>query len=200
MARRKTEPEALPRREVILSEAAALFARKGVAATTVREIADASGILAGSIYHWFGSKEDLVDEILAAAMRDLTAWHDEAFALARTPGQRLRGLVHAAFRTIESHPDACTVYVRDYAYLATLPRFAHLAADGTRARDLWLTTLQEGITTGEFRADLDPELVYRYLAYPLWLTAGWKSGSGRTLDELEEQFTALVLEGVSPRG
>jgi TetR/AcrR family transcriptional regulator, cholesterol catabolism regulator len=199
MARRKTRPEALPRREVILLEAAALFARKGVAAATVREIADASGILAGSMYHWFGSKEDLVDEILSAAMRDLAAWHDQAMVDARNPGERLRGLVHAAFRTIETHPAACTMYVRDYAYLATLPRFEHLAADGVRARDLWLTSLQEGVDSGEFRADLDPELVYRFLVYPLWLSAGWQPTSGRTLAELEAQFTALVLEGVTPR-
>ncbi|MEU0933256.1 MULTISPECIES: TetR/AcrR family transcriptional regulator [unclassified Embleya] len=199
MARRKTEPEALPRREVILSEAATLFARKGVVASTIREIADASGILAGSLYHWFGSKEDLIDEILTAAMRDLSGWYDEAFADARNSSDRLRGLVHAAFLTIEHHPDAATMYVRDYAYLATLPRFAHLAVDGMRVRDLWLDTLREGIESGEFRADLDPELVYRYLAYPLWLTAGWKSGTDRTLPELEAQFTALVLEGVTPR-
>jgi len=200
MARRKTEPEALPRREVILSEAAALFARKGVAATTVREIADASGILAGSIYHWFGSKEDLVDEILVTSMRDLATWHDEAFARADTPAERLRGLVHAAFAIVENHPDACTMYVRDYAYLSTLPRFAHLAADGARVRDLWLTTLQEGMDSGDLRADLDPELVYRFLAYPLWLAAGWQPAAGRDIAELEAHFTALALDGVTPRG
>src|SRR5262249_57938903 len=45
------------RREEILAIAAKIFADKGYASTTVREIADAAGILSGSLYHHFDSKE-----------------------------------------------------------------------------------------------------------------------------------------------
>ena len=41
-----------------------MFARKGIGATTVREIADAVGVLSGSLYHHFESKDTIVDEIL----------------------------------------------------------------------------------------------------------------------------------------
>lgn len=199
MARRKTAPEAPARRELILAQAAALFARKGVAATTVREIADAVDIQAGSLYHWFESKEEMVDEILRGAMDDLDTWNHEAVAADPAPLARLRGLVHAAFRLIETHPDACTVYLRDYAYLATLPRFQHLNVSSMAARDLWIDTLEAGIASGVFRADLTPDLAYRYLTYPLWLSVGWHHTSGYTLAELEEQFLGLVLDGVTPR-
>lgn len=199
MARRKTAPEAPARRELILAEAAALFARKGVAATTVREIADAVDIQAGSLYHWFESKEEMVDELLTGAMDDLSSWYQEAMDTHEEPLPRLRGLVHAAFRVIAAHPDACTVYLRDYAYLATLPRFAHLNEASLKVRDLWIGTLEAGIAAGDFRADLAPDLVYRYLTYPLWLSVGWHQSSGHSLDELEEQFLGLVLDGVTPR-
>ena len=59
------------RRGVILASAAELFARKGVSATTVREIADAVGILSGSLYHHFESKDAIVAEILAGYLRDI---------------------------------------------------------------------------------------------------------------------------------
>lgn len=199
MARRKTAPEAPARRDLILAKAAALFARKGVAATTVREIADAVDIQAGSLYHWFESKEEMVDELLTGAMDDLASWYQEAIDAHEEPLPRLRGLVHAAFRVIEVHPDATAIYLRDYAYLTTLPRFSHLDEASARVRDLWLDTLRAGIRSGAFRADLEPDLVYRYLTYPLWLSVGWQQSSGHSLAELEEQYLGLVLDGVTPR-
>jgi AcrR family transcriptional regulator len=67
----------LDRREVILREAAELFARQGVAATTVREIADAAGILSGSLYHHFTSKDEIVDAVVSSFLHDLRAAYDE---------------------------------------------------------------------------------------------------------------------------
>ena len=57
-----TEPK--DRRELILATAAGMFARKGVRSTTVREIADAVGILSGSLYHYFNSKDEIAQEIV----------------------------------------------------------------------------------------------------------------------------------------
>jgi AcrR family transcriptional regulator len=53
------------RREELLAIAAELFAQRGFKNTTVRDIADAAGILSGSLYHHFDSKESMVDEILS---------------------------------------------------------------------------------------------------------------------------------------
>ena len=41
-----------------------MFAERGLRATTVRDIADSAGILSGSLYHHFSSKEEMVDELL----------------------------------------------------------------------------------------------------------------------------------------
>ena len=53
------------RRAHLVMLAGELFAEKGFRATTVREIADAAGILSGSLYHHFDSKESIGDEILS---------------------------------------------------------------------------------------------------------------------------------------
>ena len=58
------EVNAPSRRDELLSLAAAMFAERGLRATTVRDIADAAGILSGSLYHHFDSKEAIVDELL----------------------------------------------------------------------------------------------------------------------------------------
>src|SRR6266487_949837 len=54
------------RRAHLVALAGELFAQKGYRATTVREIADAAGILSGSLYHHFDSKESIGDEILSS--------------------------------------------------------------------------------------------------------------------------------------
>ena len=63
--KKKPQVTAAPaRRRELLETAAEVFAEQGYNATTVREIADAAGILAGSLYYHFDSKESMVDEIL----------------------------------------------------------------------------------------------------------------------------------------
>ena len=61
------------RRADVVQLAGELFAQKGYRATTVREIADAAGILSGSLYHHFDSKESIGDEILSSFINDVLA-------------------------------------------------------------------------------------------------------------------------------
>ncbi len=58
------------RRDELLVLAAAMFAERGLKATTVRDIADSAGILSGSLYHHFKSKEQMVEEVT----RDFLDW------------------------------------------------------------------------------------------------------------------------------
>ncbi|HEX3947502.1 MAG TPA: helix-turn-helix domain-containing protein, partial [Acidimicrobiales bacterium] len=77
------------RREAILNAAAQLFASKGVAATTVREIADAVGILSGSLYHHFRSKQSIVEEILTSYLEDLHKGYTSVLTERATPAEQL---------------------------------------------------------------------------------------------------------------
>jgi AcrR family transcriptional regulator len=86
----------LDRREVIMERAADLFAKQGVAATTVREIAEAVGILSGSLYHHFASKDAIVDAIVSSFMDDLVTRYSAVLASGTDPASRLRGLVLAS--------------------------------------------------------------------------------------------------------
>src|SRR3954454_5274025 len=65
------------RRHALVEIAAALFAEQGFKATTVREIGDAAGVLSGSLYHHFDSKETIVDEILSSYLDSLMQTYRE---------------------------------------------------------------------------------------------------------------------------
>src|SRR4051794_28627972 len=76
--RASTVAPASERRAHLVRLAGELFAEKGFRATTVREIADAAGILSGSLYHHFDSKESIGDEILSAFLDDVLAGYRAA--------------------------------------------------------------------------------------------------------------------------
>ncbi|MGS0562549.1 TetR/AcrR family transcriptional regulator [Microbacterium aurugineum] len=68
------------RRDQIISIAARLIAKRGYSATTVRDIADEAGILSGSLYHHFSSKEAILQEILHSFMSGLLGRFEEIVA------------------------------------------------------------------------------------------------------------------------
>src|SRR3954469_16806644 len=100
----------MPRRDELLAIAAGLFAEKGFKNTTVRDIADASGILSGSLYHHFDSKESMVDEILKTFQEELFGQYDEILASDLDPLARLERAVEVSFDTIDQHRDEVAIF------------------------------------------------------------------------------------------
>jgi AcrR family transcriptional regulator len=189
-------PDAGDRREVILAEAAKLFARKGVSATTVREIGDAAGILSGSLYHHFRSKEAIVDEILRLYLDDLQRSYAEVLGQREDPKDGLAGLIGASFRAIEGHRDACEIYQNDFNYLSSLPRFAYLKKSAAALQKAWVEVIVAGVEGGAFRDDVDPRVFYRFARDAVWLTVRWYKPGGRyRIDELAEECTKILMEG-----
>lgn len=105
------------RREHLVRLAAELFAEKGFQATTVRNIAEEAGILSGSLYHHFDSKESIVDEILSGFFTDIMAGYQAVIDENRDPRDTIAGLVRVAFGTLEPHRAAITVMQNDWNYL-----------------------------------------------------------------------------------
>jgi AcrR family transcriptional regulator len=77
----------------ILEAATALFYEKGYHATTMREVAAAVGIKAGSLYNHFPGKEDLLFHIAYGTIDELLQGGRHAIEAGRTPSERLRALV-----------------------------------------------------------------------------------------------------------
>ena len=182
----------------ILAVAARLFARKGVAATTVREIADEVGILSGSLYHHFDSKEAMVDEILAPYLTDLREACTSAMSGSADPRERLRDLVVASLQVADAHPDATEIYQSDVNYLSQSERFGYLTSTAGDVRKAWLDVISDGVAQGLFRADLDPGIVYRLMRDAIWLSVRWfKPTTQYPVARFAEDCTSLFLDGLA---
>src|SRR3954470_22493915 len=135
----------LSRRNELLELAAAMFAERGLRATTVRDIADAAGILSGSLYHHFASKEEMVDEVLRNFLDALFARYQEIVDGEPNPLLRLQGVFIGSFEAIEKRHSQVVIYQDEAKRLATQPRFAYVEELNKRQRQMWVEVLQQGI-------------------------------------------------------
>ena len=185
------------RRADMISIAAELFAQKGYRATTVREIADAAGILSGSLYHHFDSKESIGDEILSGFINEVLANYRAAVDSAPDPRAALEQIVRSTSRTLSQHRAALTMLQNDWNYFATQPRFAYLPKALREIERIWIGQLELGKQASLFRTDLDAKLTYRLLQDVLWVPAQWRRTRGYSTDQVVDGFLQILFDGIS---
>ncbi|CAH9414108.1 TetR/AcrR family transcriptional regulator [Streptomyces globisporus] len=199
----KKKPQVTPtpeRRRELLATAAEVFAAQGYNATTVRRVADEAGMLAGSLYYHFDSKESMLDEILSTFLDELWQGYDEVLAAGLGPRETIEALVTESFREIDRHRPAVAIYQKESKHLATQPRFAYLADSQTKFEKAWLGTLERGVTEGAFRDDLDIRLTYRFVRDTVWVAASWyRPGGHHSPEEIARQYLSMVLDGIALR-
>ncbi|GAA3165274.1 TetR family transcriptional regulator KstR2 [Planomonospora alba] len=188
------------RRDHLVKLAAELFARKGFQATTVREIAEEAGILSGSLYHHFDSKETIVDEVLSTFLHDIVGRYRAVLEQGGEPRTILSEMVRIGFGTLEPHRAAITVMQNDWNYLRSLPggRFDYLVKAEDEVERMWVEQIKRGQAVGQFRPDVDPKLTYRMIRDTIWVTVRWFRPGGR-LDTaaLAEHYVAVLFDGLA---
>ncbi|MEU9201875.1 TetR/AcrR family transcriptional regulator [Streptomyces sp. NPDC048332] len=188
------------RRAELLATAAEVFAAQGYNATTVRRIADEAGMLAGSLYYHFDSKESMLDEILSAFLDELWTGYDTVLAAGLGPQEAIGALVTQSFRQIDRHGPAVAIYQRESRHLSAQPRFAYLADSQLKFENAWLRTLERGVAEEAFRGDLDVRLVYRFVRDTVWVAASWyRPGGTHSPEEIARQYLSMVLAGITTR-
>jgi TetR/AcrR family transcriptional regulator, cholesterol catabolism regulator len=191
-------PATATRRDELLAIAAGLFAEKGFKNTTVRDIADAAGILSGSLYHHFDSKESMVDEILRTFQDELFAEYDEVLASDDDARTKIEKAVRLSFRAIDQHPHEVAIFQNDADHLGGFDRFGYLAERNEQSRNVWMTLLNEGVETGALRSDLDVTLTYRFIRDTVWVAVRWyRPGGGLTHEAIADQYLTILLDGIA---
>ncbi|WP_019201954.1 TetR/AcrR family transcriptional regulator [Tsukamurella sp. 1534] len=191
-------PDTSARRTELLTVIARLFAENGFRATTVRDIADAAGILSGSLYHHFDSKESMLDDILRDFLDELFGSYREVLATVDDPREQLRGCVIASFDAIDARPDAVAIYQAEARGLAQQERFRYIADLLEEFRTMWRGILTRGVESGAFRADLDIDVTYRFLRDTVWVAIRWyRPGGQLPVGEVAGQYLKILEQGIA---
>ena len=184
------------RRDEILARAAQLFAERGVAATTVREIADAVGMLSGSLYHHFPSKDAIVEGVVRGYLDDLLAGYRETLAADLAPRAALERLILVSIEAAVAHPYAPEVYQNEMGYLRAQPGLAEVTTAGQDVQGIWHGVLSAGVASGDFRPDLPVRVVYRFLRDAVFLSSRWhRREDDYSAEQLAADCASLFLDG-----
>ena len=193
--------KALPsRRDELLELAATMFAERGLRATTVRDIADSAGILSGSLYHHFTSKEQMVEEVLRGFLDWLFARYQEIVDREPIRWSGSRGCSWRRSRRSRTGTRRSSSTRTRPSGCRRMPRFAYHRRPQREQRKMWVDVLNQGIEEGYFRPDLDVDLVYRFIRDTTWVSVRWyQPGGPLTAEQVGRQYLAIVLGGITER-
>jgi AcrR family transcriptional regulator len=188
------------KRALILHAAVRVFARKGYHTCRVGDIAEEAGVAHGLLYHYFRSKEDVLDCVFRETWVDIVGAAHRVEETEEPARERLAGIAKILLRAWKRDPELVTVVIREGLRSADLQR---RVAEIRQAFDAIERIVARGQAEGEFRDDVDPRLasVVFYGALEEILT-GWVLG---TLPDGEEQIAAaertvveIVCGGLAP--
>ena len=143
------DPAQLTTKQRIEQSALQLFATRGFEATGIRDIADRAGLSTAALYHYMGSKDELLVAFMVESMTELTQAARAALEGAATPAAQLSALVrtHVGFHTLDAQrslvADDELRAVSDAAFIKVMQ-----LRDGYER--LWADTLEAGQRAGEF--------------------------------------------------
>ena len=183
--------------EEIIAAAAKVFQTKGYHAATVQDIADAVGILKGSLYHHVKSKEDLLYLIVKEPIARMYERMTEIAASDLPAAEKLRRAILAHLEAFDRHYPHLFVYLHEREEMKRRFREQFKLSPKQYER-CWQQILREGVKSGEFRPELDvPVVSYGLLGMLNWLYK-WYDPRGRLgVREVAAQLSTLALAGLA---
>ena len=181
----------------IVSAAAKVFRTKGYHAATVRDIADEVGLLKGSLYHHFDSKEELLYLVVKEPIAQMYRTMAEIAEADGRATDKLKRAISAHLEAFDRHYPHLFVYLRERESVKR--RFREMIGFSPKDYErCWQQILREGAANGEFRPDLDIQVAsYGLLGMLNWLYK-WYDPQGRlSVQEVAAQFTSLALAGLA---
>ena len=157
------EPRVRARRTEILGIAKELFARKGYASTSTRDIAEACGMLPGSLYSHFRSKGEILQLVLTPFYEQLVGEQHAAVADGGSGAAQLEAMVRRVLVLCAANPAEITILHYDWPSLGASGELEPLVVRGNASLDLWRSVIASGVADGSLRGDIDPEVATRVI-------------------------------------
>lgn len=187
------------RQDDVYTAAAKLFAEKGYHATRVQDIADELGILKGSLYYYFSSKEELLVKITSGRIEESIAALKDILSTGYTPTEKLTLAIDEHLRLYQEHANIYTIYMQENLREINEEAAEQVSRLSKTYQNLWAKLLCLGIDSGEFQSDLDVDITVKAILSMCNNTIIWYDPHGRVpIRELARMFANLVLNGVRP--
>lgn len=180
----------------IVDVAASLFARQGYHATSMADLIEATGLASGGLYHYIGSKEQLLLRICDQLMDPLLAEADEIVRGLEPAAQKLRRVVRAWMRHVEAHRAHMLVFQQERRLLEADPRWHDVRRKRKRFERLVDRLLEDAEDEGA-ATFADRQATLLALLGMVNYAPQWFQADGRlSPDEIADRWCDLLLHRV----
>jgi TetR/AcrR family transcriptional regulator, cholesterol catabolism regulator len=183
------------RREQILQAAKALFKEKGYHGTTIRDIAEQSGVLSGSLYAHIKTKEDLLFEITNEVADHFVQRLEKVVASPWTPPDKFRAALAVHIQVVAEHLDAASVFSHEWKALS-YERRAIIQEKRDQYEALWARILEEGVNSGHFYPEHLRFSRIVTLSVANWLYQWFQPGGKLSAKQVADELATVLLRGV----
>jgi AcrR family transcriptional regulator len=186
------------RKQIILKEAARLFREKGYIASNLRELAKRAGIQGGSLYHHFGSKQDILFQLMDNTMTDMVTSLSTHLAETTDPEEKLRRLLRFHISYTVCGPDE-TYITDDELRNLNADNYLQIIAKRDAYQKLFEEVFQDGCQQKGWMV-VDYKLVARAAIQMGTGVASWyRPGGPMSIDQISEHYAELLCRGLLPR-
>jgi AcrR family transcriptional regulator len=198
-----TRAPAIDRRRQILDAAVRVFARQGFHSCRVADIADEAGVAYGLVYHYFRSKDQVMNELFTERWSLLLTAIEEADSREVSARDKLDAVAGFIIESYRHDPELMQVIIVEVTRAANSFGRTHLP-EINRAYESIEKIIADAQAAGAFRAEIDPRLASMWFYGAIeQLLSGWvfeqiPAGNG-DFDRAREMLIEMLCAGLETR-
>ncbi|HVU72598.1 MAG TPA: TetR/AcrR family transcriptional regulator [Mycobacteriales bacterium] len=183
------------RRDAIVDTSARVFAQNGYHATGINELCAANELGKGALYHYIGSKEELLAAIHDRVMDEVLASGARVAASSGTPSEKLVQLGDGLIDIITRFPDHVWVFLHEFPAL-TGERAETFRERRREYEKRVETVISAGVKAGEFRK-VDPRLTtLAWLGMHNYTYLWWRGDRKLSPRDIAQRFADIFIDGI----
>jgi TetR/AcrR family transcriptional regulator, cholesterol catabolism regulator len=183
----------------VVDAAAKVFARRGYHGASTQDIADVLGIRQASLYYYFDSKEAALEAVCASGVADYATRAERILRAEASASEKVAKLVFQHLAPLSERLDYTVAFLRERRFLPD-PARKRIRAIERRYERVIEKVVQQGIDSGEFRADLDARMAALALLGLGNSAALWFGREpGATLERITQSYVELLVRAFRVR-
>ncbi len=179
----------------MLRTAAELFRAKGFDRSTMEDVARELGLLKGSLYYYFDSKQEILDEILVAPRRHLLDQLERIASSDAAADEKLRQAITEFVTAFDIEYPAMSVAVYE-RFDQSVEHKGNIQILRRRIQEILEQIVRQGVDEGRFETESPKMATFAIAGMCNWLSTWYEKGGPFTSRRIAESFADLVLNGL----
>lgn len=185
-------------KEAILESAAQVIRQKGFHGASMADIAEATRLQKASLYHYFGSKQDILLALLDRALEMLTERMAKVMAVDIPSDEKLRLAMRAYLQMLSEQGDLVSVLLLEHRSLEAEYHSRHVP-NRDRFEKIWRDLIQQGVRDGSFQCENIPLTVRGLMGVMNWTITWYRPDGKLSIEQISDHFANVVLSGIENR-